>query len=63
MLVLMRRVGEDVYLSVKQDDGTKNDIRLTVSKISGKQVTLGIEANNNVKILRTELLDKEQSQT
>jgi sRNA-binding carbon storage regulator CsrA len=46
---------------VNQDDGISHDIRLTVSKISGKQVTLGIEANNSVKILRTELLDKDHN--
>jgi carbon storage regulator CsrA len=60
MLVLMRRVGEDVFLTVNQEDGTTQEIRLTVSKISGKQVTLGIEANKNVKILRDELLNKEK---
>lgn len=60
MLVLMRRVGEDIFLTVNED-GKENNIRLTVSKISGSQVTLGIEANQNVKILRTELIDKKQS--
>jgi sRNA-binding carbon storage regulator CsrA len=56
----MRRVGEDIFLTVNED-GKENNIRLTVSKISGSQVTLGIEANQNVKILRTELIDKKQS--
>jgi carbon storage regulator CsrA len=60
MLVLMRRVGEEIFLTVNEADGSQNKIRLTVSNISGKQVTLGIEANDDVKILRTELLDKKQ---
>ncbi len=61
MLVLMRRVGEDIFLTVNDSDGNKHNIRVTVSKISGKQVTLGIEAKNNVKILRNELLESTET--
>jgi carbon storage regulator CsrA len=47
MLVLSRRVGEQLII-----DG---NICVTVSKVSGNRVSLGISAPNDVRILRSEL--------
>ncbi len=52
MLVLTRRIGETVVL----DD----TIRVRVVRVSGKRVTLAIEAPDDVKILRGELADRER---
>ena len=47
MLVLSRKECEKIQLG--------NDITLTVVKVSGDKVRLGIEAPSNVKVLRNEL--------
>lgn len=47
MLVLMRRIDESIRIG--------RDVRLTVTCIRGRQVTLGIEAPPNVEIWREEL--------
>lgn len=57
MLVITRRPKEKVMIG--------NDITVTINKISGNNVFLGIEAPRNVKIMREEIYDDpgEQSQT
>lgn len=50
MLVLSRKINEKIVI-----DG---DIVVTVVRIEGGQVRLGIEAPNHVKVFREEILDK-----
>ncbi|MDV6033925.1 carbon storage regulator [Stieleria sp.] len=47
MLVLSRKVGEKLMVG--------DDIVLTVNRISGNRVAIGIEAPRNVRIVRGEL--------
>ena len=47
MLVLSRKAGDKLVID--------NQITITVTKISGNRVTLGINAPNDVRILRGEL--------
>jgi carbon storage regulator len=47
MLILSRRESERVYLG--------EDIVLTIVRVNGDKVRIGVEAPANVKILRTEL--------
>jgi carbon storage regulator len=47
MLVLTRRVGEEIVIA--------NDIRVTVVAVKGKQVRLGITAPASVNVVRQEL--------
>jgi carbon storage regulator len=51
MLVLSRKLSDSVMIG----DG----IRITVLKVERNQVRLGIEAPNDVTVLRTELLERE----
>ena len=48
MLVLTRRIGEEIVIS--------GDIRVSVIEVSGKRVRLGIKAPVSVQVLRKELL-------
>ena len=47
MLVLSRKVGQELVIN--------GNIRITVSRISGSRVTLGISAPDEVRIVRGEL--------
>lgn len=51
MLVLSRKVGDKLVID--------NNITVTVTKISGNRVTLGVKAPDNVRILRGELQEFE----
>lgn len=53
MLVLSRKAGETLVVD--------NRVVITVTKISGNRVTLGIQAPDDVRILRGELQDFEIS--
>jgi carbon storage regulator len=48
MLVLTRRIGEEIVIA--------GDIRVTVLAVTGKAVRLGITAPSSVRVLREELL-------
>jgi len=48
MLVLSRKLGEQILI---------DDVKVTVVKLAGNRVALGIEAPDGVRILRSELLD------
>ena len=48
MLVLTRKIGESLAIN--------DNIRITVLEVKGKTVRLGIEAPNDVKIYRQEIL-------
>ena len=54
MLVLTRRVGEEIVI-----DG---DIRVTVLELRGSVVRLGITAPQSVRVLRQELQERQQRQ-
>lgn len=47
MLVLSRKVGQEIVIG--------ENVRITVTKVSGNRVTLGVEAPDHVRILRGEL--------
>jgi carbon storage regulator len=47
MLILMRKEGQRIFIG--------KEITLTVKKINGKQVSLGIDAPEDVQVLREEL--------
>ena len=47
MLVLSRKSGQELVIG--------DDIRITVNRVSGNRVTLGISAPNDVRIIRGEL--------
>ncbi|MFO0943762.1 MAG: carbon storage regulator [Pirellulales bacterium] len=52
MLILSRKLNETVYVG--------NDVVIRVVKIKGNVVGLGIEAPNNVRILRSEIAQSEK---
>ena len=54
MLVLSRKRDEKILLKVNEQDS----IELTVVRIDNNKVRLGIDAQDNVTILRSELLDR-----
>lgn len=53
MLVLTRRYGESITIG-EGDDA----IRIVVSRLDRGQVRLGVEAKHNIRVLRSELLPK-----
>ncbi len=53
MLVLSRKAGQELVI-----DG---QIRITINRISGNRVTLGISAPNDVRVVRGELLPPVQA--
>jgi carbon storage regulator len=55
MLVLSRKLGEKIHIG--------NDITLTVVSIMGNRVQLGIEAPDDVSVLRDELLKRPTART
>lgn len=54
MLVLSRKRDEKILLQVNEND----KIELTVVRIDNNKVRLGIDADKNVTILRSELIDR-----
>lgn len=57
MLVITRKLGECIIF--QDENGTT--ITLTVTKRPGEQMRFVIDAPPSVKVLRSELLDKEES--
>lgn len=53
MLVLSRRPGESIAIS----DGEGRNIRVTIVEVSGDRVKVGIEAPQEIVILRQELCE------
>jgi carbon storage regulator CsrA len=47
MLILSRKVGESIAIG--------NDVTIVVNRIAGNRVALGIQAPNNVRVVRGEL--------
>ncbi len=52
MLILTRRVGETINIG--------DNIKITVTAISGNQVRIGIDAQKEVKVLREELVGRDR---
>lgn len=52
MLILSRKEGESLYIG--------DDIRVTITRVSGNKVRIGIESTNDLPILRSELIDNRQ---
>jgi carbon storage regulator len=52
MLVLSRKIGEAICIG--------DEVRIRVVAIQGNQVRLGIEAPDDIKILRTELMERQR---
>ena len=52
MLILTRRVGETINIG--------DNIKITVTAISGNQVRIGIDAPKDVKVLREELVGRDR---
>jgi sRNA-binding carbon storage regulator CsrA len=59
MLVLSRKAMESVWAFVQMPDGSKKKIKIQVVG-TGKMVRLGIEADDDVTILREELLGERE---
>ncbi len=60
MLVLSRKKGEAVVLFTYGPDGKPNPVAtLTVVDIRGDKIRLGFEADPTLKIVRTEVLDRD----
>lgn len=55
MLVLTRKVGESIRIN--------DDISITIVKIQGNRVRIGVEAPSNVRIVRSEIPPQQQSAT
>lgn len=55
MLVLSRKRDEKIILKTEEGE----EIELTVVRIDNNKVRLGINASNNVTILRSELVESE----
>ena len=53
MLVLTRRSGETILIG--------DDIEITVLVVDGSQIRVGIDAPENIKILRGELLNDDDA--
>ena len=51
MLLLSRRTGETIQIG--------DDITVTVLQVNGNQVSIGITAPDDVKVMREELLERE----
>jgi carbon storage regulator len=47
MLVLSRKIGQELVIG--------DNIRITINRVGGSRVTLGISAPDNVRIMRAEL--------
>ncbi len=54
MLILTRKIGEGIILG--------DDIRISIMEIRGKQIRIGIEAPQNVVVLREEIYQRIQEE-
>ena len=54
MLILTRKIGEGIILG--------DDIRIAILEIRGKQIRIGIEAPQNVVVLREEIYQRIQEE-
>lgn len=54
-LKLTRRINESIEITIPDSNGSNKVINIGVTRFKGNQVQLGIEANKQIKIVRTEL--------
>jgi carbon storage regulator len=54
LLILTRKIGEGIILG--------DDIRISIMEIRGKQIRIGIEAPQNVVVLREEIYQRIQEE-
>ena len=52
MLILTRRIGESLNIG--------DDIEISIVKVKGNQIVLGIEAPREVSVVRSELLSEDE---
>lgn len=50
MLILSRKIGETIHVG--------DNVTIVINRISGNRVTVGIDAPNQVRILRGEVMDE-----
>lgn len=69
-LILMRRLGDEITLTLNPDytkadleELVENGISVTVIQIDGSQIKLAFEAPDSVTIMRTELLQTSETHT
>ena len=55
-LVLTRKTGQALCFSIIDSDGTSTEFTLTLNKTQGDQARLSVNAPDNVKVFREELL-------
>lgn len=60
MLVLTRKPEEKIIIGNSDDIGNGDEIVITILKVQGGKVSIGIRANKKWQIVRKELLDEEQ---
>ncbi|UUO08719.1 carbon storage regulator [Blastopirellula sp. J2-11] len=53
MLILSRKIGETIHVG--------DNVTIVINRISGNRVTVGIEAPNQVRILRGEVIDSDET--
>jgi len=58
MLVLTRREGERIILSLSGDGGEQIEIAVSIHELRKGSVKVGIDAPKRVKIVREELVDE-----
>jgi carbon storage regulator len=66
MLILTRRIGESLIIDNPDDDdcsqsATASEITVTVLGVKGNQVRIGIDAPDDITILREELVADTES--
>jgi len=60
-LALTRRTGEELFLNIKDSNGSITEIRIDLNGIKGRQVRIGIDAPKTVEVVRGELLSEFES--
>ncbi|MFL6623096.1 MAG: carbon storage regulator [Sulfurifustis sp.] len=61
MLVLTRKVGEQVIIGPGGDKADESSVYLVVIGVKGNSVRFGIRAPDDVKILRAELSERDRA--
>ena len=56
-LVLTRKPGEALCFIIKNTDNTSTEFKLSIDKTHGSQVRLSVDAPDNVRVLREELVE------
>lgn len=62
MLILTRRAGESLFIAKPGESPKEGDVKISVLGFRGNQVRIGIEAPDDVKVLREELMERNQDE-